>query len=125
MTASLARLALISLFVAGAAHAHAHLVTSTPTEGSVLAAPPASFTLTFSEPARVTALSVQREREPKIPIHELPTVTAVTATIGLPALSAGAYTVSWRVVAADGHVMSSQLHFTVAPPSPKADPAKH
>ena len=125
MNASLARLALISLFVAGAAHAHAHLVTSTPTEGSVLGTPPTALTLTFSEPARVTALSVQREQEPKIPVHELPTVTAVTATIGLPALSAGAYTVSWRVVAADGHVMSSQLHFTVAPPSPKADPAKH
>ena len=125
MNASLARLALISLFVAGAAHAHAHLVTSTPTEGSVLGTPPTALTLTFSEPARVTALSVQREQEPKIPIHELPTVTAVTATIGLPALSAGAYTVSWRVVAADGHVMSSQLHFTVAPPSLKADPAKH
>ena len=125
MNASLARLALISLFVAGAAHAHAHLVASTPTEGSVLATPPTALTLTFSEAARVTALSVQREQEPKIPIHELPTVTAVTVTIGLPALSAGAYTVSWRVVAADGHVMSSQLHFTVTPPTSATSPAKH
>ena len=125
MTASLARLTLISLFVAGAAHAHAHLVTSTPTEGSVLGTPPTALTLTFSEAARVTALSVQREQEPKVPIHELPTVTAVTATIGLPALSAGAYTVSWRVVAADGHVMSSQLHFTVAPTTSATSRAKH
>ena len=125
MTASLARLTLISLFVAGAAHAHAHLVTSTPTEGSVLGTPPTALTLTFSEPARVTALSVQREQEPKNPVHKLPTATGVTTTIGLPALSAGAYTVSWRMVAADGHVMSSQLHFTVAPRSAKADPAKH
>ena len=125
MTASLARLALISLFVAGAAHAHAHLVTSTPTEGSVVGTPPAALTLTFSEPARVTALSVQREQERKIPIHELPTASAVTATISLPALSAGAYTVSWRVVAADGHVMSSELHFAITPRKPPAATDKH
>lgn len=125
MNTSLARLALISVFVAGAAQAHAHMVSSTPAEGSVIGTPPITLTLTFSEAARVTALSVQNGQGRKTAIHGLPTATAVTATISLPALAAGAYTVNGRVVAADGHVMPLQLHFTVAPSSSKADAAKH
>ena len=125
MNTRLAPFILISLVACGAAEAHAHLVTSTPADSSVLDAPPPSLTLTFSESARVTALFVQKDQDPKKAISELPTSTAATVTIRLPALSAGAYTVSWRVVEADGHVMSSQLHFTVAPTASANSPAKH
>ena len=44
------------------AEAHAHLVQSTPADGSELTPAPASFTLQFNEPARLTALNIKKER---------------------------------------------------------------
>ena len=104
---------LASLLACGAAQAHAHLLTSTPTEGSTLASPPAALVLTFSESARVTVAAVHKGKEAKQILHCLPTNAAATVVIPLPVLSAGAYTATWRVVGADGHVMSGQLHFSV------------
>ena len=108
---------LACLLACGAAQAHAHLLTSTPAEGSTLASPPAALVLTFSEFARVTVAAVQKGKEAKQVLHGLPTNAAATVVIPLPVLSAGAYTATWRLVGADGHVMSGQLHFSIASPA--------
>jgi methionine-rich copper-binding protein CopC len=101
--------------VAGAATAmaHAHLQKSTPSEGSVLTSPPSSVVLSFSEAARVTAAWIQKDEEPKQKLAQLPEKPAAQVTIPVPALAAGRYTVSWRVVGDDGHVVPGQIHFTV------------
>lgn len=114
MLRRLALLIVTSLAATGSASAHAHLVNSAPADGSTLVAPPASVTLTFSEAARVTACFVQKNAEPRRAIASLPTAAASTVTIGLPVLPDGAYTLSWRVVGADSHVMSGELQFTIA-----------
>ena len=116
---------LVLLLACDVAQAHAHLVTSAPLEGSVLDAPPTSLTLTFSESARVTALFVRKDQDPKRGIGELPQAPSRALTVRLPALAVGTYTVSWRVVGADGHVMSSEIHFAVTPPKPPAPTNKH
>ncbi|HTO44720.1 MAG TPA: copper resistance CopC family protein [Burkholderiales bacterium] len=107
-------LALAACLVVEAAQAHAHLEKSTPADGSTLAAAPATLELTFSEPARLTALSIRRDEGAEQAVRVLPTAAERTQRVALPALAAGTYTFTWRVLAADGHVSSGVVRFTIA-----------
>jgi methionine-rich copper-binding protein CopC len=112
--AFIASFAVASFLLSGPAGAHAHLQKSTPAEGSVLTSSPSTLEMTFSEAARLTALSIQKDQEPRQAIKSLPSAAEQTVHVALPQLSPGAYMVNWRVVSADGHVMSGVLHFTIA-----------
>jgi methionine-rich copper-binding protein CopC len=94
------------------AHAHAHLTASAPAEGSTGTAPE-HIVLTFSEAARITAMTLQHEGEAPRKLTPLPAEMAARITVPLPRLSPGKYTLSWRVVSDDGHVVPGTLHFTV------------
>ena len=94
------------------AHAHAHLTAAVPAEGSAGKAPE-HIVLTFSESARITALSLQREGEEPRKLAPLPAEMAARIAIPLPKLLPGKYTLSWRAVGDDGHVVPGTLHFTV------------
>jgi methionine-rich copper-binding protein CopC len=104
------------LALAAHAHAHPHLTASVPVDGSTGKAPE-QVVLTFSQPASITAMTLQREGEEAHKVAPLPTAAAAQVTIPLPKLARGKYTLSWRVVGEDGHVMSGDLHFTVVAPS--------
>jgi len=95
------------------AFAHVHLKQSTPAEGAVLQAAPSQIVLTFSEPALVTALSIQQTGKAKQSLGPLPNEAAQTLTVATPGLTAGSYVVTWRAVSPDKHVMSGTLHFRV------------
>jgi len=100
------------LFLAAAtAHAHAHLTSSDPGEGSS-GKSPGQIVLTFSEPARLTALSLQR-KDAETRKLTLPTTTAARLTIPLSNLAPGSYTLEWRALGGDGHITSGAVHFTV------------
>lgn len=100
----------------GMAQAHTHLEMAMPADKSVLAAPPANLMLHFSEATRLTALSLQKEGEKETKsVGPLPKEAAKAITVPLEPLSPGKYTVNWRVVGNDNHVMSGALHFTVQP----------
>lgn len=107
-------IASVLLFWAITADAHAHLSASVPPEGSTGKAPE-HIVLTFSEAARVTAMTLQNEGEAsrKLP---LPANSAAHITVPLPKLLPGRYTLSWRMLSEDGHVTSASLHFTVVEP---------
>jgi copper resistance protein C len=105
----------VACLLVNAAQAHAHLEKSTPADGSTLAAAPAAIEMTFSEAARLTALWIQGDQKPKQVIKDLPAVVDKTLRIALPRLAPGAYTLTWRAVAADGHVSSGAVHFTISP----------
>ena len=107
-------LALAACLIVKVAQAHAHLEKSTPCDGSTLTVAPAVLELTFSEPARLTVLSMQRDEEARQGVKGLPTAAERTQRVTLPALTAGTYTFTWRVVAADGHVSSGVVRFTIA-----------
>jgi copper resistance protein C len=96
------------------ASAHAHLQTSSPADNSVITSSPSNLMLNFSEAARLTALSIQNGDEPRRNLKPLPTTAAQQISVALPALTPGIYSVSWRVVSDDGHVMAGALHFTLA-----------
>src|SRR6266852_7011174 len=108
----LSGLALITIAVT--ASAHAHLQKSSPADGSVITTSPANLVLNFSEAARLTALSIQKGSEPEQKLKPLPTTAAQQISVPLPPLTPGTYSVNWRVVSDDGHVMSGALHFTLA-----------
>ena len=97
-----------------AAYAHAHLHKSTPADGSTVTSPPSSVALSFSEAARLTAAWIQKGDEPRQKLGPLPEKSAADVSIPLPPLAPGRYTVSWRVVADDSHVMPGEIHFIVA-----------
>jgi copper resistance protein C len=94
------------------AHAHAHLSAAVPAEGSTVQAPE-KIRLTFSEAARLTALTIRREGGPEQKLSPLPATSAREVSVPAPKLPPGQYTVSWRVLSEDGHVMSGTLHFSV------------
>jgi methionine-rich copper-binding protein CopC len=103
------------LLLTTTAQAHAHLIDSNPHEGSSGKAPE-HIVLTFSESARVTALTLQRAGAEPQKLTPLPTTVGATVTFPLPKLSPGRYTLTWRVIADDGHISSGDLHFTVVEP---------
>ena len=101
------------LFVlAATAYAHAHLTAAVPAEGSAVTAP-RQVVLTFSEAARVTSMTLQREGQEPHKLTPLPAEVAARISVPLPRLSPGKYTLSWRVVGDDGHIVPGALHFTV------------
>ncbi|MBW8815363.1 MAG: copper homeostasis periplasmic binding protein CopC [Caulobacterales bacterium] len=105
-----------ALLVAGAASAHARLVTSDPAANAAVAAPKA-ITLTFNEkltPA-FSKLELGIADGMKIEVK-----TAISpdgrSIVGTPQgkLMPGAYTVTWQAAAADdGHKTNGTVAFTV------------
>lgn len=119
----LSGLALIAFGVT--ANAHAHLQKSTPADHSVLTTSPQNLELVFSELARLTSLSVQKDKEEKQNLTSLPTTAAVKISVALPSLTPGAYEVVWRVLSDDGHTMAGVLHFTLTGEHAADHPAQH
>ncbi|HET9391529.1 MAG TPA: copper resistance CopC family protein [Steroidobacteraceae bacterium] len=95
------------------AFTHTHLEKSVPANGSVLSTAPENFVLTFAEPARLTALSLQKGSETPQKLTPLPSAAAKEMSIPAPRLTPGKYVLSWRVVSDDGHVMPGKLSFTI------------
>ena len=116
---------LILVTFAIGAGAHAHLQKSSPVDGSVITTSPSNLVLNLSEPVRLTMLSIQKGSDPKQDLKPLPATAAPQISIPLPPLTPGTYSVSWRAVSDDGHVMPGALHFTVAADPATDHPADH
>ena len=112
----------------GALAAHAELVSSTPAANSSLLASPKSVSMTFSEPIDAATASVQLLDELQRPVAGLGAAKVdagvLIATVTLPALEPGVYTVSYRVTSADdGHVTAGIWAFLVDPTGTQPPPA--
>jgi methionine-rich copper-binding protein CopC len=105
---------LLTLGVAGVVYGHAHLLEATPADGSVLKEAPASFAFKFNEAATLTSLTLQKESQPPKKIGELPVKPSAQFNIPAPKLDTGSYTLSYRVLSDDNHVMSGTIKFKVA-----------
>ena len=100
--------------LAGVAQAHTHLTKSMPEDKSVLTSPPSQLMLNFSEATRLTALTLQKEGDKEASkLGPLPKEAAADFTLPLQPLPPGAYTINWRVVGDDNHIMNGVLHFVV------------
>lgn len=103
------------LALTAVAQAHTHLKEATPADKSVVNTPPSSVTLKFSAAAKVTALTLHKDGEAEQKLTASPDTASPQVTAALPKLSPGKYSVDYRIVSADGHIMSGQLSFTFDP----------
>jgi methionine-rich copper-binding protein CopC len=97
--------------------AHAVLVKSVPAQRATLAEPPPRIELWFNErlePAYSKA-SVTNEAGTQVDLRDVAVSTEDPRrlSLSLPPLKPGRYTVSFRVLSVDGHVVESRLSFTV------------
>lgn len=105
---------------ASPASAHDGLVSSTPGSGESATASPSTVTLTFSGEileGSPTAVVVEVTDAAGTPVSDGDAVVdGVTVTQQItPDLPDGDYTVTWRVVSSDGHPISADFHFFIAP----------
>ena len=107
--------ALLSL-MAAPAFAHSELTGSMPADKASVAAAPKELMLHFSEPVRLTALAVTKAGEAQREISALPSERQKDFSIASPGLAKGQYTVSWRALSGDAHVMTGQFTFAVGEP---------
>ena len=109
------------LLVSSLAHAHSQLTSSTPADKASLASAPKEIVLHFSEPVRVTALSVTPSGGDRQNLAGIPGEFVKDFTIAAPGLGNGDYAVSWRALAPDSHVMTGTFTFSVGARAPGAD----
>lgn len=113
-------LLLLTLFAGvgfpGAASAHSELISSTPADGSSLDAAPAQVVLTFSEDIRPEGALVQvTDGEGLAMTDGKLTLDGPKVTQPLSAqLHPGNYTITYKVVSADGHPISDAIAFTLS-----------
>lgn len=107
--------ALALFFTLGVAQAHTHLKSSMPADQAVLAAAPKQVMLHFSEPTRLTAVTLQKDGDKnETAVSGLPKEAAAEVTLPVSITGPGAYKLSWRAVGPDNHVMSGSIQFTVS-----------
>jgi copper transport protein len=104
----------IAAFATGSALAHTELAGTTPANGAMIAQAPEHVELTFSEPVRLTALSIQKDAEKKQSLGPLPSATSEEFSVALPAaIDDGHYVVTWRALSEDTHVMTGEFMFAI------------
>jgi methionine-rich copper-binding protein CopC len=106
-------LGLLAAGIVSVANAHAHLLQATPADGSVLTEAPASFSLKFNEAATLTAMTLQKNDQAAQKIDGLPSKPSAQFSIPVPKLDAGSYTLSFRVLSDDNHVVSGTVKFKI------------
>jgi len=110
-------LAAILLFVPTAAWSHAVLVRSAPSARATLARPPERVQLWFNErlePA-YSKVSVWDGGGRQVDTGDgvVDAAEPTRLTVGVLPLAPGLYTVKFRVLSVDGHLVESQFPFTV------------
>ena len=110
------------MLLAGALHsapvlAHAMLVKAEPPRRAQLTQPPAQVRLWFNEEVEKDYASLSVLDADKTPVTETKPHIAEddpkAIVLPLPELSSGKYTVKFRVLSVDGHVVDSSYDFTV------------
>jgi copper resistance protein C len=109
--------AALGLWPPAPAWSHAYLVRSTPAARAVLARAPERVYLWFNErlePA-YSRVSVWNREAQRVDAGDVQVASSepTRLSVGVPALAAGAYTVKYRVLSVDGHVVEAEFGFTV------------
>ena len=101
--------------VSPAAFAHAEITKSNIADHASLTKAPDAYTASFEESAIVSGVTLTSAAGAHVDLAAKPsTALSKTFSLPLPKLAAGAYTLTFKVVAKDGHAMTNTIHFTVA-----------
>ena len=104
------------VLLAGAASAHTELTASIPVDGTEVSSV-ASITLEFRAAVRLARVELTRADGTTIELpldRDAPAAKQNLITLAEP-LGPGEYTVRWRAIADDGHVLTGEFGFTVRP----------
>jgi methionine-rich copper-binding protein CopC len=106
-----------ALLAPALAWGHAEMVKSVPARRSTSATSPPRVRLAFNErvEGRFSRVSVWDAKGAQVDLKdvEVDPEDPKQLTVGLPALEPGTYTVRFRVLSVDGHVVESQFPFTI------------
>ena len=104
----------VSVGFAGAASAHDVLIASSPADNATVATAPSSLQFTFDQPIQnfdpVVSLVGPDGRQYST---GTPSVSGNVLSGTVDAGPAGRYTAAYRIVSADGHPVTGEIHFTV------------
>jgi methionine-rich copper-binding protein CopC len=97
---------------------HLKLKRSFPAKDTVLTSSPDAVRLWLSEPAELPATKITVTSDAKAPVAVANATRAAGADAPIEArfakpLTAGRYTVTWKTMSKDGHVVSGTFAFTV------------
>lgn len=105
------------LFQVNSVMAHAALVKSDPPRRATLSSPPKQIQLWFNEKIEgsYASITVQDSKKNSITDDSPKTVAddPKSIVLNLPQLESGRYTVHFRVMSVDGHVIESSFDFSV------------
>jgi copper transport protein len=116
------------LLLPGTVAAHAELASSDPAANASLPESPQRLTLTFTEPIDLVSARIALLDNRQVEVAGLGPIgvdtDGTTATIPLPVLQPGIYTVSYQVTSAtDGHVTAGIFAFLVDPTGTQPPPS--
>jgi methionine-rich copper-binding protein CopC len=104
----------LALTAAPNALAHTEVRETSIADNSTLSASPANFTIHFSAATGLANVTLANAAGREIALdYAPPRAMAADFTIPLPTLAPGAYTIAWRAMSRDGHVMPGVIHFAV------------
>lgn len=110
--------AVLALGLAAPASAHSELISSSPEDGAELEQAPAEIVLEFNEDIEPIGTEVAVVDPEGTPVSEGEVaVEGAVVTQAITGGAAGAYTVTWRAVSADGHPITGEYTFTVLEPA--------
>jgi methionine-rich copper-binding protein CopC len=108
---------IILLTLPGSSWGHAYLVKSSPARRAVLSTPPTRVVLWFNErlEGQFSQLSVWNADGQQVDggDAQVGPDDGKRLSVGIPTLPAGSYTVKYRVLSVDGHVVEAEFPFTV------------
>jgi copper transport protein len=102
-----------ALLFASSLAAHSELTSSMPADKASVATAPKEVMLHFSEPVRLTSVSVTGSGGTRQDLSGLPGERAKDFTVATPGLGDGQYEVTWRALSGDSHVMTGTFSFSV------------
>ncbi|MGJ8560318.1 MAG: copper resistance CopC family protein [Litorimonas sp.] len=95
------------------AFAHTALASSNIEAGTTLTTVPDTLELTFGKAVGLAKLDLVDVKTNAVQELKLERDMAKTHSVNLPKLKIGNYTIRWRAIARDGHVMNGEINFTV------------
>lgn len=111
------------LVIAGPASAHDFLVSSNPADGATVSTPLSKVTLSFND------IVLSKPSAPQVEVvgpdrkhYETGCATAIDRDVSVPVAlgPTGTYVVTWRIVSADGHPVSTSISFHYTGPAQAA-----
>jgi copper resistance protein C len=110
--------AVLALLPVAHLEAHSLLLESSPAAGATVNAPPAQISLRFNNriEKKLSTIRLLDDRGAPSPVTMLVSDGAadrLSATV--PTLTPGAWRVEWQVLSTDGHIVSGNFSFRVAP----------